>query len=107
MSYELTVGLHVVDQQEYARYRKEMRPLLEAVGGSFRYDFEVGRVLHSETAGAEINRLFVLRFPDKPSEERFFADPRYIEIRGRLFEPAVKAKVQIAEYFHDGVAGAP
>src|SRR4051794_18699526 len=98
MSFEMTVGLMVVDQLSYAQYRKEMRPLLEGAGGMFRYDFDVARVIHSED-GAEINRAFVLRFPDQSSKERFFADPRYLEIRHRLFEPAVKAKVSIAEYF--------
>ena len=97
MSYEMTVGLLVVDQERYAQYRKEMRPLLEEAGGAFRYDFDVARVLRGE-GGAEINRAFVLRFPDQSSKERFFADARYVEIKRRLFDPAVKARVAIAEY---------
>jgi uncharacterized protein (DUF1330 family) len=97
MSYEMTVGLMVADQDLYAQYRKEMRPLLERAGGAFRYDFEVARVLQSE-GGAEINRAFVLQFPDRSSKERFFADPRYLDIRRRFFEPAVKATAIIAEY---------
>ena len=101
MSYEMTVGLLVVDQDTYAQYRKEMRPLLAEAGGSFRYDFDVARVLHSES-NSEINRAFVLRFPDLSSKERFFADQRYVEIKRRLFDPAVKARVSIAEYSTDG-----
>lgn len=100
MSYEMTVGLLVVDQDTYAQYRKEMRPLLEEAGGSFRYDFDVARVLHGES-NSEINRAFVLRFPDVPSKERFFSDPRYVEIKRRLFDPAVRARVAIAEYITD------
>ena len=96
MSYEMTVGLMVVDRETYEQYRREMRPLLEDAGGAFRYDFDVARVIHSE-GGAEINRAFVLQFPSQSSKERFFADPRYLEIRRRLFEPAVKARVVIAE----------
>lgn len=107
MSYEIAVGLLVVDQESYSRYRKEMHPLLEEAGGAFRYDFEVARVLRSEEGGAEINRTFVLRFPDKSSKERFFADPRYIETRRRFFDPAVKARVLIAEYLNDGTARLP
>ena len=98
MSYEMAVGLLVVDQESYSQYRKEMRPLLEDAGGAFRYDFEVARVLRSEDGGAEINRAFVLQFPDRSSKERFFADPRYLDIRRRFFEPAVKATAIIAEY---------
>ena len=97
MSYEMAVGLVVTDQESYAQYRSEMRPLLEDAGGEFRYDFEVARVLHSE-GDAEINRAFVLRFPSQSSKERFFADSRYLEIRRRFFDPAVKARVLIAEY---------
>ena len=97
MSYEMTVGLAGGGSGPVPQYRKEMRPLLDEAGGAFRYDFEVARVLHSE-GGADINRAFVLRFPDQSSKERFFADPRYVEIRRRLFDPAVKATVFIAEY---------
>lgn len=100
MSYEMTVGLLVVDQDTYAQYRREMRPLLEEAGGAFRYDFDVARVLHGE-ASADINRAFVLQFPDQSSKERFFADQRYVEIKRRLFDPAVKARVFIAEYIRD------
>lgn len=97
MPYEMTVGLLVTDPAMYAQYRREMRPLLERAGGAFRYDFDVARVLESKD-GVEINRAFVLQFPDRSTKERFFADPRYLEIRRRLFEPSVKSTVRIAEY---------
>ena len=97
MSYEMTVGMWVEDQASYAQYRTEIRPLLEEFGGAFRYDFIVAQVVHNES-GTEINRVFVLQFPDQSTKERFFADPRYLEIRRRWFEPAVKARVTIAEY---------
>jgi len=101
MSYEMTVGLLVVDQDTYAQYRKEMRPLLDEAGGAFRYDFDVARTLHSEV-GADINRVFVLQFPNQSNKERFFADPRYVEIKHRLFDPSVKERVFISEYTTDG-----
>lgn len=97
MSFEMVVGLEVVDQASYARYRAEMRPLLEAAGGSFRYDFEVARTLSGEDE-ANINRLFVIRFPHESVRNAFFADPRYIEIRKRLFDPSVRRRVMVAEY---------
>ena len=101
MSYEMTVGLLVVDQGTYAQYRKEIRPLLEEAGGAFRYDFDVARTLRSED-GADINRAFVLQFPSQSNKERFFADPRYVEIKHRLFDPSVKERVFISEYTTDG-----
>jgi len=96
MPFQRVVGLSVVDQEKYAQYRAEMTPLLEAAGGGFRYDFTVDRNLKSE-AGHEINRLFVIQFPDRATLERFFANPQYLEIRGRLFNPAVKGTTILAE----------
>ena len=100
MAFEMTVGLLVVNQETYAQYRREMRPLLEEAGGAFRYDFEVARTLQSES-GVDINRAFVLQFPSRSNKERFFADPRYGEIKRRLFDPAVKERVFISEYVND------
>jgi uncharacterized protein (DUF1330 family) len=97
MSFEMTVGLFVVDHEKYAQYRAEIAPLLEAAGSRFRYDFEVARTLKSEAAN-DINRLFVIQFPDRAGKERFFTDSRYVEIRARLFEKAVKGAAIIAEY---------
>jgi len=97
MPYERIFGLEVVDHDTYTQYRKEMGPLMEAAGGTFRYDFDVGRVLRSEK-DARINRAFVMRFPNRAASEKFFADPRYLEVRRRLFEPSVASIVLIAEY---------
>ena len=96
MPFLRVVGLSVVDQEKYAQYRAEMTPLLEAAGGGFRYDFTVGRNLKSD-AGHEINRLFVIQFPDRATLERFFTNPQYLEIRGRLFNPSVKGTTILAE----------
>jgi uncharacterized protein (DUF1330 family) len=97
MLFEMTVGLFVVDHERYAQYRAEIAPLLEAAGGRFRYDFEVARTLISE-AGHEVNRLFVIQFPNRARKDRFFTDPQYMEIRARLFEKAVDGTAIIAEY---------
>lgn len=97
MPFEMTVGLLVIDDEKYAQYRAEMTPLLEAAGGRFRYDFQVARTLKSEVAH-EINRVFVIEFPDRAGRDRFFTDARYVGIRGRLFEKAVRHTAIIAEY---------
>jgi len=93
----MTVGLLVVDHEKYAQYRTAIAPLLDGARGRFRYDVEVARTLKSE-AGHDINRLFVIQFPDRAAKERFFADPQYVSIRQRLFETAVERFVIIAEY---------
>jgi uncharacterized protein (DUF1330 family) len=96
MFFELMVGLHVTDNAEYSQYRTGIAPLLQEAGGEFRYDFEVARTLKNE-ADHEINRVFLLRFPDRAAKERFFADPRYREIRRRFFPQAVGGLTIIAE----------
>ena len=96
--YEILVGVAVVDQESYAAYRREMTPLLEACGGGFRFDCEVSRVLRGGGEGAEVNRVFVIGFPSREVKEHFFSDPRYVEIRERLFTKAVARTVRISEY---------
>ena len=97
MAFEMTVGLAVADHAKYAEYRAAIAPLMEGLGGRFRYDFEVARTLKSE-ASHEINRVFVIQFPDRASKEKFFADARYVEIRARLFDKSVNGTAIIAEY---------
>ena len=97
MPFEMTLWLFVVDNKKYAQYRAEIQSSLEAHGGRFRYDFEVARALKSD-AGHDINRLFVIEFPDRAHHQHFFADSQYVEIRRRLFEKAVAGWTIIAEY---------
>lgn len=97
MSYEMIVGLAVSDQDAYAQYRAEMTPLLEQGGGTFRYDFDVSSE-RKPGGDPDINRVFVIAFPNQAAKEAFFADPRYIDIRTRLFTRAVARVERIAEY---------
>ena len=97
MAFEMIVALFVADQQIYSQYREEIAPLLAAEGGRFRYDFAVAQMLKGD-AGHDVNRLFILQFPDRAAKERFFSNPHYTAIRGRLFPKAVEAITVIAEY---------
>ena len=97
MAHELVVALQVDDPETYKRYRAEIKPLLENAGGAFRYDFEVSRTLITGSPH-EINRVFVLAFPDAEAKARFFADPSYRAIRSRLYEGSVRGTSIIAEY---------
>ena len=49
MAYERVMGIHVIDEDEYQKYREGMTPILHACGGSFGFDFKVGEVLLSKT----------------------------------------------------------
>lgn len=86
--YVMLWGIHVTDQEEYARYREAMTPILHRFGGSFGYDLVVGEVKKTE-APHPINRVFTMRFPDAARSTAFFADARYREVRARHFEGAV------------------
>lgn len=97
MAYETLNAVAVTDAGLYAQYRSAMMPLLEAAGGTFRFDCEVSRVLRGDVPDG-INRVFVIRFPDRGAKEAFFADEEYRAVRARLFDGAVKAFEVIAEY---------
>lgn len=97
MSHETLVGLHVVDEGVYARYREAMTPILERYGGGFRLDFIVARALRSDVPH-EINRVFAIHFPDASRKEAFFADPAYRDVRAAYFDRAVKATAILATY---------
>ncbi len=97
MPFDMIAALSIADQDKYAQYRDEIAPLLKAAGATFRYDFEIAQTLKSE-AGHDINRVFILRFPDRMAKESFFANPQYLEIRARLFEPSVRRMTVIAEH---------
>ena len=97
--YTSLIGLQVDDTASYQRYRAGMTPILHRHGGRFGYDFEVAKVLASETDKA-INRVFTISFADKASADRFYTDPDYLEVRRTWFEPAVGAITVIAR-FHE------
>ncbi len=94
---EILMGLYVVDNDEYQAYRDAMSPLLERMGGGFRYDFTIAKTLKS-AAGHPINRVFINYFPNEQTRDRFFGDETYREIKKRLFESSVRGTTIIAEY---------
>ena len=93
----LLVALLVVDDDAYARYRAEMKPILEEYGGRFGCDLVVARVLAGvEDAG--VNRVFTIDFPSATAQDGFFADARYLAVRERLFTPSVGSTQVLAEF---------
>lgn len=97
MAFELLVGLYVVDEDGYQKYREGMLPLLKACGGYFRYDFAVSKVLKGE-AQHPINRVFVVVYPDRDAQVRLFKDPAYLRVRNAFFTPSVAGVTRLAEY---------
>src|SRR6266850_2456527 len=93
--YVILMGLEVTDDASYARYRVSMTPILESHGGSFGCDFVVAKVLKGPSE--RLNRVFTMSFPDRMTRERFFANPRYREVRAEHFEPAVASAIVLAE----------
>ena len=94
---ERLMGLDVADNNGYQAYRNAMSPLLERSGGGFRYDFTIAKTL-SNSAGHEINRVFIIYFPNRQAQDRFFDDEAYREIRGRLFETSVRDATTIGQW---------
>ena len=96
MAYESLVGLKVTDQAGYQRYRDGMTPILAEYGGSFAYDFHIAETLQAEN-DADINRVFLIRFPDKQKLDAFFADDRYKAVRAEHFDSAVAQVTRMRE----------
>jgi uncharacterized protein (DUF1330 family) len=96
MRHEILVGLRVIDEPGYARYRAAMTPLLEQCGGRFRYDFRVSEVLAG--ASDRINRVFIISFPDEAARHAFFADERYKKVRTEHFDAAADSAEVIAAF---------
>ena len=60
-------------------------------------DITIAKTLRN-SAGHEINRVFIIYFPNRQARDRFFDDEAYREIRGRLFEPSVRDVTTIGEW---------
>lgn len=71
--------------------------MLHAMGGFFRQDLHVSEQLKGEEEG-KINRIFVISFPDKATNDRFFADEAYKQVRAEHFDAAVESSVILAAY---------
>ncbi len=95
MAYERIMGLDVIDDQEYQKYREAMTPILKSFGGSFGFDFRVSEVLLSKTAD-NINRVFTIAFPNQKQMDDFFANPDYLVVKEKYFNKSVKSKTTIS-----------
>ncbi|WP_019029855.1 hypothetical protein [Colwellia piezophila] len=97
MSYEILVGLHVLDDLKYEHYRKAMKPILADYQGYFGYDFKVSEVLISPE-NSDINRVFTINFSNKNKMEGFFSDAQYLVVKEQYFVESVASATIIASY---------
>ncbi len=97
MSYEILVGLNVIDDTMYEQYRAAMKPILASYEGSFGYDFVVSEVLITQD-NPDINRVFTITFSDESKLDGFFSDPEYVKVKERYFESSVKSGTIISRY---------
>jgi len=97
--YEILIGMRVDDEDGYTRYRSGMTPILESMGGYFRYDMRVSELLKGEHTDP-FNRLFLMSFPDAKTSERFFSDPEYQRIKKEHFVDSVRSHTRIARFQH-------
>jgi uncharacterized protein (DUF1330 family) len=100
MSYEILVGLHVLDDLKYDDYRNAMKPILSDYQGHFGYDFKVSEVLISE-GDSDINRVFTINFSNKNNMEGFFADTKYLTVKEQYFVASVASTTIISSYEKD------
>jgi len=98
--FERIMGLNVIDEQSYKRYREGMTPILNAYGANFGYDFIVSDVLISKTT-IDINRVFTIEFPSKNAMESFFDDAKYIEVKKKYLDRSIDGKTIISMHEKD------
>ena len=95
MSFERIMGLEVINDEEYQKYRENMTPILHSFGGDFGFDFKVNEVLKSKTNNV-INSVFTLDFPCKKFMEEFFTNPAYLAVKEKYFINSVKSVTTIS-----------
>jgi uncharacterized protein (DUF1330 family) len=95
MSFERIMGLEVINDDEYQKYRENMLPILHSFGGSFGFDFKINEVLKSKTED-EINRVFTLEFPSKEIMEAFFKNVDYLAVKEKYFLQSVNSVTTIS-----------
>lgn len=88
MSFERIMGIEVLDEVEYQKYRDKMTLLLHAAGGEFGFDFKVSEVLKSKSDG-KINRVFTITFDSEKDMIEFFNSEDYLAVREMHFEKSV------------------
>jgi len=93
--FERIMGLNVIDNETYQKYREGMTPILNSYGADFVYDFIVSDTLMSKTED-NINRIFIIEFPSKVIMEEFFADPKYIEVKKKYLDHSIAGKTVIS-----------
>ena len=93
--FERIMGVNVIDELEYKKYREAMTPILASFGGAFGFDFKIAEVLLSKTE-AKINRVFTIEFPDKKTMDDFFSCPDYIAVKNRHLDSSINSKTVIS-----------
>ncbi|KMT65107.1 DUF1330 domain-containing protein [Catenovulum maritimum] len=95
MAFERIMGIEVIDEIGYQKYRENMLPILNSFGGNFGFDFKVSEVLKSKS-DKPINRVFTIDFPSEDAMKRFFSDPEYVKIKEKYFQSSVKSITTIS-----------
>ena len=75
-----------------------MTPILHELRRRLRLRLRGRRRSCSGETERPINRVFTIRFPDRATADRLFADPAYLAVRGALFEPAVSHVTTLATF---------
>jgi len=97
MAYEILVGLEVLDNTQYSKYREAMMPILMEHEGEFTYDFQVSEVIKSNTKD-NINRVFIISFVNEEKMNEFFSNRDYLLIKEKYFSTSVKSTTIISSY---------
>ena len=82
MSYQLLVGLNVLDDKILSEFHASIKPLLANYDGEYCYDINAPSTLITKRH-TNINYAFTLSFASKEKATMFLADKDYRKVRGR------------------------
>ncbi len=94
---EMLVGLNVINDSDYTKYREGMTPILKSIGGDFGYDFKIAEVLKSESEN-KINRVFTIHFPNDEKMNSFFSNNEYLKVKEQFFTNSIESTTVISTY---------
>jgi len=82
---KLMFALQINDPQGYQLYREGIAPVMEELGVTVLEEYEVSRVIKTQSNEKTLNRVAIFQFPSEAIKTQFFSNTQYLAVKS-LFE---------------------